>query len=132
MPATLYLYADRLRIVAGRYEVNHPRKFVAHQGSTLAAHRAPWWRRYRQARQALSEASAVAGTRRVCFSLPHRDRSPPTRQWFHDIDRCTTSCRATEQRFFAAPWNGLEEQVFGATYIEHFLQHSLVFQEEIP
>jgi hypothetical protein len=27
---------------------------------------------------------------------------------------------------------GLEEQVFGATYIEHFLQRSLAFQEEIP
>src|SRR5260370_4264942 len=40
MPATLYLYADRVRIVAGRYEVNHPRKFVAHEGSTLATHRA--------------------------------------------------------------------------------------------
>ena len=40
MPATLYFYADRVRIVAGRYEVTHPRKFVAHEGSTLAAHRA--------------------------------------------------------------------------------------------
>jgi len=29
MPATLYLYADRVRIVAGKYEVHHPRKFVA-------------------------------------------------------------------------------------------------------
>jgi hypothetical protein len=27
---------------------------------------------------------------------------------------------------------GLQEQVFGATYIEHFLQRSLVFQEELP
>ena len=34
MPATLYWYADRVRIVAGRYEVNHPREFVAHEGST--------------------------------------------------------------------------------------------------
>jgi hypothetical protein len=33
------LYADRVRIVAGRYEVNHPRKFIAHEGSTLAVHR---------------------------------------------------------------------------------------------
>ena len=40
MPATLYLYADRVRIVASRYEVNRPRKFVAHEGSTLAVHRA--------------------------------------------------------------------------------------------
>jgi transposase len=40
MPGTLYLYADRVRIVAGRHEVVHPRKFIPHEGSTLAAHRA--------------------------------------------------------------------------------------------
>ena len=80
MPATLYLYADRVRIVAGRYEVNHPRKFVTHEGSTLAAHRAAMvaavsgkrGKRYLKRQQ-------FAGTRRACFPLPHRDRSPPTR-----------------------------------------------------
>src|SRR5215472_11006009 len=40
MPATLYLYGQRVRIVAGRYEALHPRKFVAHEGSSLAEHRA--------------------------------------------------------------------------------------------
>src|SRR5713226_6264587 len=40
MPATLYLYGQRVRIVAGRYEAMHPRKFVAHEGSSLAEHRA--------------------------------------------------------------------------------------------
>src|SRR5438445_9990180 len=40
MPGTLYLYAERVRIVAGRHEVTHPRKFVPHENSTLAAHRA--------------------------------------------------------------------------------------------
>src|SRR5262245_50008660 len=39
-PGTLYLYADRVRIVAGRYEAVHPRQFVPREGSTLAAHRA--------------------------------------------------------------------------------------------
>jgi transposase len=39
-PATLYLYADRVRIVADRWEAVHPRKFSAHEGSTLAEHRA--------------------------------------------------------------------------------------------
>jgi hypothetical protein len=40
MPGTLYLYADRVRIVAGRFEAVHPRKFMAQEGSTLAEHRA--------------------------------------------------------------------------------------------
>jgi len=35
MRATLYLYAQRVRIVAGRYEAEHPRKFVVHEGSSL-------------------------------------------------------------------------------------------------
>jgi hypothetical protein len=29
MPGTLYLYAQHVRIVAGRYEAEHPRKFAA-------------------------------------------------------------------------------------------------------
>ena len=87
MSATLYLYADRVRIVAGRHEVKHVRKFLAHEGSMLAA-----------------------------TSIGY-----------------TTSYRTTELRFFAAPMErGLQEQVFSATYIESFLQRSLVFQEEIP
>jgi hypothetical protein len=40
MPGTLYLYADRVGIVAGRHEAKHPRKFTAHEGSTLTEHRA--------------------------------------------------------------------------------------------
>jgi hypothetical protein len=40
IPGTLYLYAERVRIVAGRYEVEHPRQFAPREGSTLAAHRA--------------------------------------------------------------------------------------------
>jgi transposase len=33
MPATLYLYAQRVRIVAGRWEAEHPRKFAAQESS---------------------------------------------------------------------------------------------------
>jgi hypothetical protein len=40
MLATLYLYGQRVRIVASRYEAVHPRKFLAHEGPWLAEHRA--------------------------------------------------------------------------------------------
>ena len=40
LPATLYLYRDRVRIVAGRYEVTHPRCFEPNRVSTLPEHRA--------------------------------------------------------------------------------------------
>jgi len=115
MPATLYLYADRVRIVAGRYEVNHPRKFVAHEGSTLAAHRGGHGaalsgkrgKRYLK-RQQLLELG------RACFPLPHRDRSPP-----NPGSGSTTSigCHNILQSHGAevlrrAMERGLEEQVF--------------------
>lgn len=31
MPATLYLYPQRMRIVAGHYEAEHPRMFAAQE-----------------------------------------------------------------------------------------------------
>ena len=49
-PATLYLYRDRVRIVAGRHEVVHERIFEAKKMSTLPEHRS-------------SQLAAVAGKR---------------------------------------------------------------------
>ena len=133
MPATLYLYADRVHIVAGRYEVNHPRKFVAHEGSTLAAHRAAMvaavsgkrGKRYLR-RQQLLELGEPAFL--YLTEIVHRRPG----QWFHDIDRLHNILQSHGAEVLRrAMERGLEEQVFGATYIEHFLQRSLVFQEEI-
>src|SRR5213078_3703805 len=39
-PATLFLYGDRVRIVAGEYKAEHPRKFVGRESSWRAEHRA--------------------------------------------------------------------------------------------
>lgn len=50
LPGTLYLHRDRVRIVAGRHEVEHPRIFEREKGSTLPEHRA-------------KQLAAVAGTR---------------------------------------------------------------------
>src|SRR5467141_3444310 len=134
MPATLYLYADRVRIVAGRYEVNHPRKFMAHEGSTLAAHRAAMvaavsgkrGKRYLK-RQQLLELGEPAFL--YLTEIVHRRPG----QWFHDIDRLHNILQSHGAEVLRrAMEQGLEEQVFGATYVEHFLQRSLVFQEEIP
>jgi len=134
MPATLYLYADRVRIVAGRYEVNHPRKFVAHEGSTLAAHRAALvaavsgkrGKRYLK-RQQLLELGEPAFL--YLTEIVHRRPG----QWFHDIDRLHDILQSHGAEVLRrAIEQGLQEQVFSATYIERFLQCSLVFQEEIP
>jgi putative NADPH-quinone reductase len=134
MPATLYLYADRVRIVAGRYEVNHPRKFVAHEGSTLAAHRAAMvavvsgkrGKRYLK-RQQLLELGEPAF--RYLTEIVHRR----PRQWYYDVDRLHDILQSHGAEVLRrAMEQGLQEQVFGAVYIERFLQCSVVFQEEIP
>jgi transposase len=134
MPATLYLYADRVRIVAGRYEVHHPRKFIAHEGSTLAAHRAAMvaavsgkrGKRYLK-RQQLLELGELAF--RYLTEIVHRRPG----QWFHDVDRLHDILqRHGAEVLRRAMEEGLQEQVFSATYIERSLQRSLVFQEEIP
>ncbi len=133
-PGTLYLYADRVRILAGRHEVVHPRKFVPHEGSTLAAHRAAMvaavsgkrGKRYLK-RQQLLELGAPAF--QYLTEIVHRR----PRQWFYDVDRLhdILQCHGPEV-LRRALQEGLKEQVFSATYIERFLQRSLVFQEVIP
>jgi len=133
MPATLYLYADRVRIVAGRYEVNHPRKFVAHEGSTLAAHRAAMvaavsgkrGKRYLK-RQQLLELGEPAFL--YLTEIVHRR----PREWFHDIDRLHDILQSHGQEVLRrAMEEGLKDQVFSSSYVEHFLQRSLIFQEVI-
>src|SRR2546428_3421888 len=88
MPATLYLYADRVRIVAGRYEIKHPRKFIAHEGSTLAAHRAALVAAGSgQPGQRYLKRQQLLGLRQAAFlyltEIVHRRPG----QWFHDVDR---------------------------------------------
>ena len=40
LPGTLYLYRDRVRIVAGRFSAEHARQFQPGDGSILPEHRA--------------------------------------------------------------------------------------------
>lgn len=133
MPGTLYLYADRVRIVAGRYEAVHPRKFIAHEGSTLATHRAAMvaavsgkrGKRYLK-RQQLLELGEPAFL--YLTEIVHRR----PRQWFYDVDRLHDILQSHGPEVLRQAMEaGLKEQVFSANYVERFLQRSLVFQEVI-
>src|ERR1700746_898918 len=124
MPATLHLYADRVHIVAGRFEVNHPRKFVAHEGSTLAAHRAAMvaavsgkrGKRYLK-RQQLLELGEPAFL--YLTEIVHRR----PRQGFYDVDRLHDILQSHGAEVLRrAMEQGLQKQVFSATYIQRFLQ----------
>jgi len=74
MPATLFLYADRVRIVAGRYKAEHPRKFA--KLLVGGAPRGPGGFRIGQTREALFETTAAIGVGRTGDSLS--DRAGPS------------------------------------------------------
>ena len=131
MPATLYLYADRVRIVAGRYEAVHPRKFAALEGSTLAEHRAALvaavsgkrGKRYLKRQQLLDLGEPMF---RYLTEIVHRR----PQAWISQVDRLYDILqRHGAEVLLQAIEQGLQDQVFSAAYVERFLQHSLAFEE---
>ena len=131
MPATLYLYADRVRIVAGRWEAVHPRKFAAHEGSTLAEHRAALvaavsgkrGKRYLKRQQLLDLGEPVF---RYLTEIVHRR----PQGWISEVDRLYDLLQKHgSEVLLQAVDRGLQEEVFSAAYVERLLQHSLVFEE---
>jgi transposase len=131
MPATLYLYADRVRIVAGRWEAVHPRKFAPHEGSTLAEHRAALvaavsgkrGKRYLKRQQLLDLGEPVF---RYLTEIVHRR----PKGWISEVDRLYDLLQKHgSEVLLQAVDRGLQEQVFSAVYVERLLQHSLVFEE---
>jgi hypothetical protein len=121
--ATLYLYQDAVRIVAGRFEARHPRLTEAKAISTLPEHRTQLvaavsgkrGKRYLE-RQHLLELGPVAHA--YLTELVHRR----PRIWVRDVERLhallqthgTAATRAAFKR-------GLDARVFGAEYIAHYL-----------
>jgi len=129
MPATLYLYAQRVRIVAGRYEAEHPRKFVAHEGSSLAEHRAAMvaavsgkrGKRYLKRQQLLELGEPAI---RYLTEIVHRR----PRQWFEDVDRLHQILQSHGPDVLRrAMEEGLKQQIFGAFYVERSLQPGFSF-----
>jgi transposase len=133
MPATLYLYAQRVRIVAGRYEAEHPRKFVAQEGSWLAEHRAAMvsavsgkrGKRYLK-RQQLLELGEPA----LLYLTEIVHRRP--REWFHDVDRLHQILQSHGAEVLRrAMEEGLKQQIYGAFFIERSLQAELSFPQVV-
>ena len=130
-PATLYLYADRVRILAGKYVVEHPRQFAPHAGSTLAAHRAALvaavsgkrGKRYLKRQQLLDLGEPVF---RYLTEIVHRR----PKAWISEVDRLYDILQKHgSEVLLPAVERGLQDQVFSAAYVEQLLQHSLVFEE---
>lgn len=121
--ATLYLHRDAVRIVAGRFEAEHPRLTEANAISTLPDHRTQLvaavsgkrGKRYLERQHLLELGPAV---HEYLTELTHRR----PRIWVRDVERLhallqthgTTATRAAFER-------GLHARVFGAEYIAHYL-----------
>lgn len=120
---TLYLYRDRVRIVAGRFEASHPRLDTLNATSTLAEHRTERvaavsgkrGKRYLE-RQHLLELGPVV--HEYLTELTHRR----PRLWVRDVEQLhallqTHGAPALSQAFAAA----LAARVFGAEYVAHYV-----------
>ena len=133
MPGTLYLYAQRVRIVAGRYEVEHARKFAAQENSWLSEHRAAMisavsgkrGKRYLK-RQQLLELGEPA----LLYLTEIVHRRP--REWFVDVDRLHQLLQSFGPEVLRqAMEKGLKQQIFGASFIERALQTELNFSQVV-
>ena len=123
LPGTLYLYRDRVRIIAGRFRSDHPRKFLSGESSILPEHRAERVaavsgkraRRYLQ-RQHLLDLGAPA----LAYLTELTHRRP--QRWIVDVEQLHDLLQihgdAALRRAFE---RGLAEQAIGAEYIAHVL-----------
>jgi transposase len=138
IPGTLYLYRDRVRIVAGRYEAEHRRLFGPANRSVLPEHRAQRVaaasgkraKRYMQ-REHLLGIGRIA--LEYLTELTHRR----PRVWIQDVDRLHELLqRHGDDALRAAFERGLREQAIGAEYIAHYLTRSpqppSSIQQELP
>ncbi len=123
IPGTLYLYRDRVRVVAGRYEAIHERLFGPPGKSTLPEHRAQRVaaaagkraKRYMQ-REHLLEIGRVA--LEYLTELTHKR----PQVWVRDVDRLHALLQQHgEAALREALERGLREQTIGAEYIAHYL-----------
>lgn len=123
LSGTLMLYQDRVRIVAGKHDVVHPRLHLPGQRSCLPEHRAQAiaaisgqrGRRYYKREQLIGLGEVAL---EYITELIHRR----PRTWATDIDALYLDLqRHGDQAMRRAFAKGLEHQVIGAEYVGHFL-----------
>lgn len=132
-PATLYLYRDRVRIVADPFDVDHPRQTVSGNNSILAEHRAAMLaavsgkrgKRYLKRQQILD-----LGESALLYLTEVVHRRP--REWVRDIDRLHEILQIHgEHALRQAMEDAMRFELFGARYVEQALQRSLSFTEVV-
>jgi transposase len=123
LPGTLYLYRERVRIVAGRHGAEHVRQRQPGAGSILPEHRAQRVaavsgkraRRYLQRQHLIDLGSAALA---YLTELTHRR----PQRWIHDVEQLHVLLQQHgEATLRAAFERGLTDQAIGAEYIAHYL-----------
>ena len=124
---TLYLYRDRVRIIAGRFEVTHERKFQPGEGSILPEHRAQHVAAVsgkRAKRYLQREHLLKLGPEALAYLTELTHRRPQV--WLRDIDRLHTLLATYgDDAMRAAFTRGVAERTIGAEYIAHFLAEAV-------
>ena len=124
---TLFLYRDRVRIIAGRFEATHQRLFVPHAKSTLPEHRAQHVAAVsgKRAKRYLQREHLLAlGPTALDYLTELTHRRP--RIWLRDVDRLHTLLATYgDEAMRAAFTRGLAEQAIGAEYIAHYLAEAI-------
>lgn len=121
---TLYLYRDRVRIIAGRFEVSHERKFGRGQGSTLPDHRAALVAAVsgRRAKRYLKRQQLLdLGEPALAYLTEIVHRRP--KEWIRDVDRLHDLLQVHgPDRLRCAFEQGLAVQTFGSHYVARLLK----------
>ena len=121
---TLYLYRDRVRIVAGRHTAEHPRQFARNADSTLPEHRTDLvaavsgkrGKRYLK-RQHLLETGAAA--MEYLTEITHRR----PRDWTAEVERLHELLQRHGAVALAVAFRrAVTDRTIGVEYIEHYLR----------
>jgi hypothetical protein len=120
---TLFLYRERVRIVAGRFQATHGRLFERGAKSTLPEHRAEHVAAVsgKRAKRYLQREHLLALGRVALDYLTELTHRRP-RVWIRDVDRLHQLLATYgDDALRAAFTRGVAEQAIGAEYIAHYL-----------
>ncbi|HSD90996.1 MAG TPA: IS21 family transposase [Kofleriaceae bacterium] len=123
LPATLYLYRDRVRIVAGRHSAEHERKFARDESSTLPEHRAKRVAAVsgKRAKRYMKREHLVGlGEDALTYITEVVHRRPKV--WLRDVDELHDLLEVHGDHAMRVAFaRGLAAETYGAEYIAHYL-----------
>jgi transposase len=137
LPCTLWLYRDRVKIVAGRFVSEHERKFARDESSTLPEHRAPRVAAVhgkRAKRYAKREHLLGLGEEALAYITEVVHRRPKV--WYRDVDELHDLLELHGDIALRLAFSrGLADRAFGHEYIAHYLANPVgairVTQQEL-